>query len=164
MAFLPIPDLTVGSIYELTAQRLTELGIKLLLLDLDNTLATYSSMEPSAALRQWISSLQSQEIEPFIFSNAHGSRVIDFAVALGIDCIETARKPGTSRLKELLQSKGVSPEDTAIIGDQIYTDILCGVNGGIMTIAVKPISLRHPLRYLRYIAELPFRLPAGGRH
>ncbi len=163
MAFLPIPDLLVGSIYELSPRRLSELGIKLLLLDLDNTLATYSAMEPCDELRVWISSVKAEGIEPFIFSNAHGSRVIDFAASLGVDCIETAKKPRTLRLKELLSSKGISPEDTAIIGDQVYTDILCGVNGGIMTIAVKPISLQHPLRCLRYIAELPFRLPARGR-
>lgn len=164
MAFFPIPDLLIGSIFDLEPQRLNDLGIKLLLMDLDNTLATYSAMEPSDEVRAWVQALREAGIEPFIFSNAHGARVTDFAASLGVDCIETARKPKTVRLKELLNSKGIKPEDCAIIGDQVYTDILCGVNGGILTIAVKPISLSNPLFFLRYIAEMPFRLPAMGRH
>jgi len=48
-------------------------------------------------------------------------------------------------------------EETAIVGDQIYTDVLCGKRAGIKTIAVRPISLSNPFHYLRYGAELPFR-------
>ncbi|MEG1108100.1 MAG: YqeG family HAD IIIA-type phosphatase [Oscillospiraceae bacterium] len=158
MSFLPIPSLMLDSIYELKPERLNELGICLLLLDLDNTMAEYSASTPTVHLRNWLDSLKKAHIEPFILSNNRGSRPAAFAKALQLDFIGHARKPNPKTLLTVLKSKGVKPENAAIIGDQIYTDILCGARAGVFSIAVKPMSLAHPLRFLRYGMEMPFRL------
>lgn len=157
MLKFPIPDLMLGSIFELKPKHLKKKGVTLLLMDLDNTLAAYHCPSPSVPLRNWIDSLKRAGIEPFIFSNSHGDRAESFAHALNVDFINRARKPETKKLTELLIKKGVSPSKTAIIGDQVYTDVLCGKIAGIMTIAIRPIDLSNPLYFLRFALETPFR-------
>lgn len=157
MPTLPIPDIVLKDVYALTPASLREMGVKLLLMDLDNTLDKYHAKAPTDRLRSWIDGLKRNSIEPFLYSNSRGHRAERFASALGIAYINKARKPGVRRLFALLREKGVAPEETAIIGDQIYTDVLCGKRAGILTIAVRPISLSNPFYYLRYGAELPFR-------
>ena len=157
MLKFPIPDMIIKSIYELKPEQLVEKGIKLLLMDLDNTLAKYHAISPSVALRNWIDGLKRAGVEPFIYSNSRGDRAELFAKALSIDYINKARKPETKKLSELLAQKGINPEQTAIIGDQVYTDILCGARAGITTIAIKPIDMANPFHLARYGAEMPFR-------
>jgi predicted HAD superfamily phosphohydrolase YqeG len=58
-----------------------------------------------------------------------------------------------------MEDMRVTKEQTAIIGDQIFTDVLGGNRAGVSTILVKPIRLAgNPGRYVRYAVELPFRL------
>lgn len=154
---LPIPDFVIGDIYELTAELLKEKGISLLLLDLDNTLSPYGSEKPTPRLRRWIRDLQNAGIEPFILSNNRGSRPEYFANLLGIGYMGKAGKPFAKKLTRLLEDRKVCPENAALAGDQIYTDILCAKNAGIQGIAVQPISLGNPFRAVRYALESPFR-------
>lgn len=159
MSKFPIPYRMAKTIYEITPQYLKDRGIRLLLLDLDNTMSPYHIHEPTDGLREWIESIKRAGIEPFILSNNRGNRPKSFAGALGIGYINRAHKPSTQVLLQVLKEKGVSAEQTALIGDQIYTDILCAVRSGVMGICVKPICLRrNPLLAIRYFAELPFRL------
>ncbi len=45
-------------------------------------------------------------------------------------------KPEPAMAQLAMQKFGVTPKDTVMIGDRIYTDIACGVNAGIDTILV----------------------------
>ncbi len=155
---LPIPCKSVHDIYEITPEFLREQGIRLLLMDLDNTLSPYIVDEATPELKQWIENLKAGGIEPFIFSNNKGDRPAMFAQQLGLDFVKLAKKPRQGMLQTVLEQKGVRVEETAIIGDQIYTDVLCGAIGGLYTIVVRPILLHNPLHALRYGAEFPFRL------
>jgi HAD superfamily phosphatase (TIGR01668 family) len=155
---LPIPDIMLGDIYELKPQTLSDRGIKLLFMDLDNTLAPFCESSASVPLRNWIDSLKKAQIEPFILSNNRGKKPRDFAADLGLEYIGRAQKPRTAKLLHVLKKKGVVLENAAIIGDQIYTDVLCGKRAGITTIAVRPISMVNPLHLIRYGLEAPFRL------
>lgn len=158
MSKLPVPDLIVNSVYELTARRLSGLGISLLLLDLDNTLLPYRAKTSPPGLRQWIDSLKEGGVEPFLFSNNRSRRPAAFAASLGIDFVSRAKKPFTGKLKKVMEKKALPRERIALAGDQIYTDVLCAKRAGILAIAVRPICLKNPLRALRFGAELPFRL------
>ena len=157
---LPIPDRSVEDIYAITPAFLREQGVKLLLMDLDNTLSPYIVDEATDELKVWIRTLQQGGIEPFIFSNNKGDRPALFAEQLGLEYVKLAKKPRQGMLQTVLAQKGYTPVQTAIIGDQIYTDVLCGSIGGLYTIVVKPILLHNPLHTLRYWAEAPFRLAA----
>lgn len=155
---LPIPKRSAKDIYEITPEFLCEQGVKLLLMDLDNTLSPYIVDDATEELKGWIENLKRGGIEPFIFSNNKGDRPMLFAQQLGLEYVKLAKKPRQAMLQRVLADKGYTPAETAIIGDQIYTDVLCGSIGGLYTIVVKPILLHNPLHTLRYWAEFPFRL------
>ena len=54
---------------------------------------------------------------------------------------------------------GVTPEETAIVGDQIFTDTW-GNNAGVLTLLVHPIRFGTVFRFLRFALETP---PAGAQ-
>lgn len=155
---LPVPHHMVRSIYDLKTEFFTSRGIKLLLLDLDNTLVPYEDDEPSDELKSWLREISEAGIEPFIFSNNRGGRPAGFSEKLDIGFIGRAKKPNPRKLNQVLAEKGIRHKEAAIVGDQIYTDIFCGRRAGILSVAVRPIRISNPLRALRYAAESPFRL------
>lgn len=154
-------DVELRSIYELNPELLLENSIDLLILDLDNTLAPYSVDKPTPELINWINSIKKAGIDLFIFSNNYGDRPESFAEALSLGYEKPAKKPSGKKLRQLLKDKGVAPENAAIIGDQIYTDVFCGRLTGVVCILTEPIELKNPLLRLRYWLELPFR---SGRY
>lgn len=160
---LPIPHLTLHNALDLAPETLRDMGIRLLLLDLDNTLSPYHLHHPDEKLTAWIKALKDMGIEPFILSNNKGPRPQLFARALEVDFAGKARKPLTRVLHDVLTRKGVNPKHAALMGDQIYTDVLCARSAGITAILVRPISLDNPLLAVRYALEVPFRLINRGR-
>ena len=156
---LPIPYRMVRNIYEIKPEFLKKEGIRLLLMDLDNTMAPYHIHVPSAGLKAWVSSMKEEGIEIFILSNNRGSRPKVFAEALGVEWVNRAKKPSVKVMDRVLGRKCLPREQVMLVGDQIYTDMLCAARGHIRGICVKPICLRrNPLLALRYFAEFPFRL------
>ena len=154
---------TARDIYELTGEALAEKGIRLVLADLDNTLVPYGVPLPDEKLRAWRDDLAAHGVTLFVLSNnRHESRPRVFSDALGIPYIGHAGKPRTFSFYRAMERLGVTKEQTAIVGDQIFTDVLGGNRAGVSTILVEPIRLAgNPGRYLRYAAEWPFRLLSG---
>ena len=164
MSFWPVPDVMKDDIYKLTPRMFTNRGIRFIMLDVDNTIAPYTVNEASARLKGWAEDMKKAGLELFILSNNKGERPAIFAEALGIDYIKCARKPFTKAAKALLDQKGVELSEAAIIGDQIYTDTLCGKSLGVYTVLVEPILFSNFLLRLRYWAEFPFRLKYKWRY
>ena len=154
---------TAHDIYRVTGAFLERRGFRLLLADLDNTLAPYGAPLPDEKLKAWRDDLSAHGVTLFILSNnRHESRPRIFAEGLGVPYIGHAGKPKTPSFYRAMEQAGVTKEQTAIVGDQIFTDILGGNRAGVTTILVRPIRLAgNPGRYLRYAAELPFRLLSG---
>ena len=67
-------------------------------------------------------------------------RVAPFANRLGLGYIADAAKPKKKVALAKMKEFGVSPQQTALIGDQLFTDILCGNLCGCMTILVEPYA------------------------
>ena len=147
-------------IYEISGEALARRGIKLLLADLDNTLVPYGVPLPDEKLMTWRDDLQTHGVTLFVLSNnRHENRPRIFAEGLNVPYIGHAGKPKTHSFYKAMEKMGVTKEQTAIIGDQIFTDVLGGNRAGVSTILVKPIRLAgNPGRYVRYAVEIPFRL------
>lgn len=152
------------NIYEISGAALGRRGIRLLLADLDNTLVPYGVPLPDEKLKGWRDELAAHGVTLFILSNnRHESRPRTFAQALDVPYIGHAGKPKTASFVKAMEQMGVAPEQTAIVGDQIFTDVLGGNRAGVATILIKPIRLAgNPGRYLRYAVEVPFRLLSRG--
>lgn len=166
MACPLVPCHLAESIYWLVPQRLREAGIRLVLADLDNTLAPYEESLPSPALRQWKEELEANGITLFVVSNSRKSRRCpDFCAALGIPYVRHAGKPGTKGFRAALAQTGIPAGQAIMVGDQIFTDTLGANRAGITTVLVRPMAWgKNPGRRLRYAIETPFRLAAMARH
>ena len=153
-------DFLADSIYDISGEALARRGIKLLLADLDNTLVPYGVPLPDDKLIRWRDELHACGITLFVLSNnRHENRPRIFSEGLDVPYIGHAGKPKTHSFYKAMEDMRVTKEQTAIIGDQIFTDVLGGNRAGVSTILVKPIRLAgNPGRYVRYAVEVPFRL------
>ena len=150
-------------IYEITGRALERRGFKLLLADLDNTLVPYGVPLPDDRLKAWRDDLAAHGVTLFVLSNnRHENRPRVFSEGLGVPYIGHAGTPKTPSFVKAMEQMGVTREQTAIVGDQVFTDVLGGNRAGVSPILVEPIRLAgNPGRYLRYAVEVPFRLLSG---
>jgi HAD superfamily phosphatase (TIGR01668 family) len=132
----------------------------LVLADLDNTLVAYKVPVPTPEVVAWKDALAAQGIQLFILSNSRKpGRAQRFAQALGVPCQGHSGKPKKAGYLRALERMHCTPEQTVMIGDQIFTDVLGANNAGIVPLLIEPIRLAgNPGRYLRYAVETPFRL------
>ena len=165
MPFLPIPRGFYPTISHIDPKALAAKGIRLVLADLDNTLVPYGVPEPTAEVVAWKEALEAEGIQLFLLSNSRRpTRPSHFATCLGIDFIGHAGKPKKGGYLRALARTGFTPEQTVMVGDQIFTDTLGAVRMGIVPLLVKPIRLAgNPGRYVRYAVETPFRVIGKGR-
>lgn len=158
-----VPKYLFDSIYDIEPSRLQARGIKLLLADLDNTLVTYATRTPTVQVRAWKDALEKAGVTLFILSNSRKpGRAKRFAEELGVPYEGHAGKPKTAGFRRAMKRMGVGPAQTAIVGDQIFTDVWGGNNAGVMTIMVRPIQFGTAFRFLRYSVETPFRSRAAN--
>jgi len=149
----------------ISPKTLAERGIRLVLADLDNTLAAYRVTQPPAEVAAWKEELKAHGIQLFLLSNSRKpGRAQKFAEKLGIPYQGRSGKPRRAGYLRAMERMGVKPEETVMVGDQIFTDILGANNAGVIPLLVQPIRLAgNPFRYVRYAIETPFREIGKGR-
>jgi len=158
MIISPIPDFSFRTLTDVTPEFLNQLGIKFLMLDLDNTIAAYDEHLPSDALLQWAQDVRSQGVELYIVSNSlRKKRVAAFTQELDVGVIMNAHKPSPNGVFKAMETSGHTVESSAFIGDQIFTDTLAANRAGVISIIVRPLRFTNPFLALRFAAEAPFR-------
>ena len=141
MPFSLIPDRVFDKYSDITAQMLLNHGIKLLLCDLDYTLAPRAVTVPDAALQHWLDELQKNGICVMILSNNRsGERVNTFCRNLGIPYVGHAGKPSHRGYREAMQKAGVNASETAMLGDKLLTDVLGAKRSGVLALMVEPLG------------------------
>ncbi|MEG2074307.1 MAG: YqeG family HAD IIIA-type phosphatase, partial [Angelakisella sp.] len=143
-------------IYDIPVDFFCKKGITTLLLDVDNTLTTHNNRETDDKVMQWLCDIRAVGICPMILSNNTNKRVKPFAEKLGMGYIANAMKPLPMRLHKSLSLMKAEASQVAVIGDQIYTDVLCGRLAGCTTILVEPMQTEtHGIFPLKRALELP---------
>ena len=161
MSFSLIPRGVYSAVTHISPKALAEKGVRLVLADLDNTLVPYGVAEPNHQVRAWKAALEAAGITLFILSNSRRpGRAQRFAQALGVPYEGHAGKPKRGGFQRAMARMGVTPEETAIVGDQIFTDTWGGNNAGVLTLLVHPIRFGTVFRFLRFALETPFRAGA----
>ena len=135
------PDRMINRIYDISPELLNELGTRLIILDIDNTLTTHDNPVVDENVRHWIALRRSEGYKLVILSNNNVNRVRPFAEGLGLDWEAEGRKPLSAGIKRILGRYSETPEKTLVIGDQIFTDILGGRLSHCKTILTEPIEL-----------------------
>lgn len=135
------PRCFANTLFEVTPERLQSLGIDGVMLDMDNTLTEHHAIDFTPAVVDWLASVHDAGIKTCVVSNTHRiSRLKRLCEARGIDYVRGVRKPRRNGFRRALEKMGTLPERTAMIGDQIFTDVLGGNRLGLYTILVQPLS------------------------
>ena len=135
-----LPDIFVETVFDMDLNQLKSEGVKAFIFDIDNTLATYAMPVADEKTHLWLKALQDQGFGVYIVSNNDCERVRIFSEAAQVDYYGKALKPLSFFLKKACRKMGVKPCETALVGDQLFTDIWGGNLLGMKTVLVKPIS------------------------
>lgn len=137
------PHRLVETVWQITPEELRQEGIAGVILDLDNTLVEWNREEMTAEVEGWLSALKAADIRLCILSNSPlGHRSERIAARLNCFYVRNARKPSRRGFHRAMAVMNTTPATTAIVGDQMFTDILGGNRAGIYTVMVKPIHKR----------------------
>ena len=151
------PTYMFGLYYEITPAFLTSIGVRALLIDIDNTLAPYEQAQPDDRIRAWFKDLRENGIKAALVSNNHRERGEEFNRTLGLLAFWDSGKPKKKTLLLAMKQLGVTKEETAMLGDQLLTDSYAGRHIGLPTLIVPPIKDKTNLffRFKRW-CERPF--------
>ncbi len=156
---LLLPDLTARSAPEIDLAGLATRGIRGLIVDLDNTLLPRDTgVMPDAHVR-WIRSAADHGLAVCLVSNNWHRIVREVAHEFGLPIVARAVKPLPFAFWRALAVIGLEAREVAVIGDQVFTDVLGGNLVGCLTILVEPLSshdLPHTL-VLRRLESLIMR-------
>jgi len=158
------PDHYFEKATDIPVRFLKNRDIRLLLLDIDGTLARTKDPEPDEKLIRWAEEMKKTGITLYILSNNKSpERVEKYCGILGIKGVHKSRKPSKAGFEKALSEHNVSPANTALVGDQIFTDSFGARRCGILALRVR--SLDNYLWYfpLRRLAELPFLKPINKK-
>ncbi len=134
------PNIYLNKVEEITADLLNENKIKALILDVDNTLIDINK-KLSKSIVEWSNSLRGHGFKLYILSNTNSKeKVGSVAKKLGIPYMNLAKKPFKSGFLKVSKILKENPENMAVVGDQIFTDVIGGNRCGMFTILVDPIS------------------------
>jgi HAD superfamily phosphatase (TIGR01668 family) len=140
------PHRHVKRLTELDCTALAAQGLRGILLDLDNTLTAWKSTVISPEVARWIEQLRQVGLQACVVSNAAtDARVRPVAEHLGLPWVTRAGKPFARGFQRGMYLMNTTPEQTAMIGDQVLTDIYGGNRLGLFTILVEPCSSREAL-------------------
>ncbi len=134
------PKYMYNTVLDIEADFFSRNNIKNVILDIDNTLVPYTQKSPDKTAKKFINRLKSEGINICLVSNNTEERVNLFNKDLRLVTRHRAAKPLTFRLKSAMKEIGALPEESAIIGDQIFTDVLCGNSMKMTTVLVEPIE------------------------
>ncbi|MCW2277304.1 YqeG family HAD IIIA-type phosphatase [Heliophilum fasciatum] len=134
------PAQRVDAVPQVDVEALLAHGVNGVILDLDNTLTEWNQHALCPKIASWLAVLQSRGIKVCIVSNNKEKRVKPFAVGCQVPYISGARKPRRKGFLRAMHLMGTTPETTAVIGDQVFTDVLGGNRLRMHTILVNPIS------------------------
>ena len=141
MSFSLVPDQLYADYTAITPQMLQSWGIRLLLCDLDYTLAPRSVARPDKQVLAWVQAMKDAGIEVMILSNNRSSaRVEEFCKDMGITYVGHAGKPAKRGYREAMAKAGVTEKETAMLGDKLLTDVLGARRSGVLALMVEPLG------------------------
>lgn len=134
------PRVQAQSVLELDLDELKKVGIRGIIFDLDNTLVEWKQDDLSPEIIQLVSRFKQSGFKMCILSNALEHRVEAVASLLEIPYVSRAVKPRKIPFRKALKLMETEPDETAVVGDQLFTDILGGNRMELYTIWTPPLS------------------------
>lgn len=164
MGRLFTPDLRVAAVSEISLRCLQGLGLRSLLLDVDSTLTRFRSLEVDRQVIEWLAVLRAAGVGLCLVSNGRKSRIGRLAEQLGLPFVARAMKPLPFACRKAIRRMGFDRSSTALVGDQLLTDVLGARLAGLKSILVEPIGpetdpwwlrIRRPLERMLFRSARP---------
>lgn len=137
-----MPSLTPEYIFRdvtyITTDFLHKHGIKALVLDVDNTLTGHGSQLLSEEVANWLQTIKDAGFKMMVASNNYRKRVGPFAKQIGLDYASFCCKPLPKWWLTAKRKWGLPKNEVALVGDQIFTDVLAGHSAGVKVLMVRP--------------------------
>lgn len=134
------PNEYLDSVKDITLELLNKNNIKGLILDVDNTLINLDRKMP-AGVSNWAKELKENGIKICILSNSNVvEKVTSVAKIIDVPYIFFGKKPLKSGFKRAQSLLKLNAENIAVVGDQIFTDVLGANRCKMFSILVKPIE------------------------
>lgn len=147
------PALERERLTDLNAEELRHRGIEALILDLDNTLLPWGSRTVDRDTLAWIDRVRRAGLKICVLTNSRGPRARSACEMAGIMCIWSAGKPFPGGFRRAQNRLQVPRSRCAVVGDQLFTDILGGNAAGFFTVLVSPLSEREMV-WTRFVRRM----------
>ena len=134
------PRQMAATIYDINLQPLWDSGYQYMIIDVDNTITAWNDYQASDKLINWITEVKKKGFRICLLSNNQQNKVQEFAMELGVIAAPKGGKPFSQAFQSALTALGADANNTLIIGDQLFTDILGGNRAGLYSILVEPID------------------------
>ena len=134
------PDVMVEAVHEVTLELLGDYSVRAVMVDLDDTLVASGANLLDPRFRAWVAGLKEAKIPLLILSNGERVRVKRWSAELGVAGLSLVGKPFAPAFRRGLRLLGRQPGETAMIGDQLFTDVLGANLVGMVSILVVPLS------------------------
>lgn len=156
MSFSLLPKHRADALTDIHPDFFVNNGIRLVMLDFDNTIIPYTTDNPTPLMASWLTWVRDCGIYVCVVSNSKKNRAPVFCEKHHLHCITHANKPGRKGIRQCMEKFGMTPEESVLIGDQIFTDTLGANRCGVRSVLVKSIHNHTFWLKLRHVAELPF--------
>ncbi len=152
-----MPHIVFSRITAIPPEYLRENGITALVLDIDNTLTIHDDPALPTDVAAWLEARKAEGIQLAVASNNHEPRVAPFAEKIGVKWVADAGKPLARGFRRAQEQFGVPKSQMALIGDQLFTDVLGARLFGIRALLVEPMAPDHKWYIrLKRVLEKPF--------
>ena len=141
------PNVKLDKVTDISLSVLQKYNINALILDVDNTLSTHHGQVLTEGLEDWLDLMRENGIKMTVLSNSKSKRLEPFAKKINLDYISLGMKPLPFGYWRAIKRLGSKRRNTAIVGDQIFTDVVGGNLAGVKTILLTPIKLETSLRF-----------------
>ena len=130
------PGLTIA---QLSLPHLTAHGLRAAVIDVDRTLLPGRGVTLPKPVHDWLVDA-GRRMQLHLFSNNPSrDRIAAVAEQLGVSFTSGAGKPRRGALRTVVRDLALHPEAIAMIGDRLFTDVLCGNRMGLYTVLVRPV-------------------------
>lgn len=135
------------SICGITPRLMEQYGLKGLILDVDDTIVGSSDVEVSEPVCQWVDSLRHLYPIWLVSNNFNQQRIQSIGERLGLPYRSRASKPSLRVIRQVLLEMDLPPEQVAMVGDRLFTDIVAGNRAGMFSILIQPMDSAPPANF-----------------
>lgn len=134
------PKIYLENVKEINQELLEQHNIKAIILDVDNTLIDYYK-NLLEGVDIWCRELKQKGIKFCILSNSNKKeKVEEVAKKMDIPYFYFAKKPLKCGFKKVAKLLKIENKNIAVVGDQIFTDVIGANRSKMISILVKPIE------------------------